>query len=103
MKLPAAVRIGPYPCKITRIGPDADVFGTFDSDTFGIEMAPEGSFSSEVQEAATLIHEMVHGIVRIYKIKVPDEEALVEILDTALVQILRDNKTLFRSILKALK
>jgi hypothetical protein len=33
----------------------------------------------------------------------PDDEATVRKLETALAQILKDNKTLFRTILKALK
>ena len=45
------------------------------------------------------------GVVadNIYKIKVPDEEGLVEILDTALAQVLKDNKTMWRTLLRALK
>lgn len=100
MKLPASVRIAGYKCKIARKALDGD-FGTFDYNTNEIEI--EESIDSDALEASTLIHEMVHGIIHVYKIKVPDEESLVEILETALVQVLRDNKTLFRAILKALK
>jgi len=100
MKLPAAIRIGPYQCKIVRKPLDGD-FGAFDSNTNEIEI--DNAIASDALEASTVIHETVHGIIHIYKIKVPDEEGLVEILETALLQVLKDNKTLFRAILKALK
>lgn len=99
MKLPASVRIGPYQCRIVRKALDGD-FGAFDSNTNEIEI--DDAIASEALEASTLIHEMIHALIHIYKIKVPDEEGLVEILETALLQVLKDNKTLFRAILKAL-
>lgn len=102
MNLPASIRIGPYPCKVIRSSPESEDFGTFDTTTYEIEIAESG-FSSEAQEAATVIHEIIHAIIHIYKIKVPDEEGLVEILDTALAQVLKDNKTMWRTLLKALK
>lgn len=101
MKLPAAIRIGPYPCKVTRAA--GDDYGAFDYHTYEISLADEAAFSSQAQEAGTLIHEMIHGVMHIYKIKVADEEALVEVLETAITQLLKDNKTLFRAILMALK
>jgi hypothetical protein len=106
MKLPASARIAGYKCKITRadliVNGEGD-YGTFDYNTNEIEIARETDFASEEQEASTLLHEIIHGVLGIYKIKVPDEEEMVEKLETALIQVLRDNKTLFRAILKALK
>ena len=99
MKLPGSVRIGPYKCAIVRKPLDGD-FGAFDSNTNDIEI--DDAIASDALEASTLLHEIVHGVISIYRIKVPDEESLVEILETALLQVLKDNKTLFRAILKAL-
>ena len=61
MKLPASIRIGPYPCKVIRSSPESEDFGTFDTTTYEIEIAESG-FSSEAQEAATVIHEIIHAI-----------------------------------------
>lgn len=106
MKLPASIRIGPYKCKVSRpkLEYDAEGFanwGTFDTDTYEIEIADSDSFKDEALIASTTIHEMVHGINCIYGL--PDDEATVRKMETALVQVLKDNKTLFRQILKALK
>lgn len=108
MKLPAAIRIGPYRCKVKRTSLDYDPegyadWGTFDTDTYEIEIAESEKFSDETLIASTVIHEMVHGIIRIYGIAVPDEEDLARKLETALVQVLKDNKTMWRTIMKALK
>lgn len=100
MKLPATVRIGPYKCSVIRKTLDGD-FGSFDSTTNEIEI--DDAIASDALEASTLLHEIVHGIIHVYKIKVPDEEGLVEILETALLQVLKDNKTAIRAILSALK
>jgi hypothetical protein len=106
MKLPATIRIGPYRCKVTRHRPEYDAegfaaWGTFDTDTFEIEIAESDCFNDETLIASTVLHEMIHGINMIYGL--PDDEATVRKLETALAQILKDNKTLFRTILKALK
>ena len=106
MKLPASIRIGPYRCKVTRHRPEYDAegfaaWGTFDTDTFEIEIAESEHFKDEALIASTVIHEMIHGINLIYGL--PDDEASVRKMETALVQVLKDNKTLFRSVLKALK
>lgn len=106
MKLPAAIRIGPYRCKVSRprLEYDAEGFanwGTFDTDTYEIEIADSGDFKDEALIASTVIHEIVHGINCIYGL--PDDEATVRKMETALVQVLKDNKTLIRSLLKAFK
>lgn len=106
MKLPAFIRIGPYKCKVTRHNPEYDAdgyaaWGTFDTDTFEIEIAESERFKDEALIASTVIHEIVHGINHIYGL--PDDEPTVRKLETALVQVLKDNKTLIRSLLKALK
>ncbi len=107
MKLPVSARIGPYKCKITRVESlvvDGDkCFGSFDYNRHEIAITGEAEFSSDALEASALVHELMHALLHIYKIKVPDEEAMVEILETALIQLLKDNKTLIRSVLKALK
>lgn len=107
MKLPASVRIGPYQCRIVRkenLTVDGDgCFGSFDYNTHEIELAAETDFASEALEASALLHESIHGILHVYKIKLPDEEDIVEKLETALLQFFKDNKTAVRTILKALK
>tara|TARA_R110000868_G_scaffold51977_1_gene164559 strand:- start:78 stop:380 length:303 start_codon:yes stop_codon:yes gene_type:complete len=100
MKLPKHVRVAGYNCNIVRAPLDGD-FGAFDANTNTIEI--DDAISSDALEASTVLHETVHAIMHIYRIKVPDEEALAEILETALLQFLKDNKTLVRAILKALK
>lgn len=100
MKLPKHVRVAGYNCNVSRKPLDGD-FGTFDYNDHEIEI--EETIPSDALVASTLLHEIIHAIIHIYRIKVPDEEALVEILETSLLQVLKDNKTLFRAILKALK
>ena len=106
MKLPKSIKVAGYNCKVTRgdiiVDGEGD-FGTFDYNTYGIELAQEKDFDSEEQEASTFVHEWLHAILHIYKIKVADEEDMVERLETAIFQIFKDNKTAVRSLLKALK
>jgi hypothetical protein len=106
MKLPAKIRISGYDCKIVRSRKLLDedgLYGLFDPNENVITLAEPDQFASELMEAATILHEWLHGMVARYNIKVPDEEGLVEALEAALVQGLRDNKTFARSIIKALK
>jgi hypothetical protein len=106
MKLPAKIRIAGYDCKIVRSRELLDVdgnFGVFEQDRHTITIAEPDQFDSELLEAGTVIHEWVHAMLALYNVKVPDEEALVEALEAALVQGLRDNKTFVRTLLKALK
>jgi uncharacterized UPF0160 family protein len=106
MKLPAKLRISGYDCRIFRSAEVWDVdgqFGEFDPNQHTIRIAESEQFSSELLEAGTIIHEALHAIIALYNIKAPDEEALVEMLETAFVQLFRDNKTFIRGLLKALK
>lgn len=106
MKLPAKVRIAGYDCKIVRSRDVLDTdgqYGGFDPNEHAISLAEPDQFANEQLEAGTAIHELVHAMLALYNVKSPDEESLVEMLETALVQVLRDNKTLIRAILKALK
>lgn len=106
MKLPQKLRISGYDCKLVRSRELLDtegLYGEFDPNNHVIRIAEADQFSTELLEAGTVIHEMLHAMVALYNIKTPDEEALVEMLEAALVQVLRQNKTFIRSLLKALK
>lgn len=103
MKLPAKVRIAGYDCKITRTKLEydengEDAWGSFDTDKYEIELADS---DDDFLVASTLVHEIEHAINHIYGL--PDDEAVVRKRETALVQLLRDNKTLFRTLLKVFK
>jgi|JI10StandDraft_1071094.scaffolds.fasta_scaffold1920554_2 hypothetical protein len=105
MKLPKSLRIAGYDCKVSRadliVDGEGD-YGTFNYNSNEIQMAQEKDFESEEQEASTFLHEWLHGILSIYRIKVPDEEDMVERLETALFQMFKDNKTTIRSLLKTI-
>jgi hypothetical protein len=106
MKLPAKIRVSGYDCKIIRSRAVLEVdglFGMFDPNEHTMTVAEPDQFPSELMEAGTVIHEWLHAMIALYNIKVPDEEALVEALEAALVQGLRDNKTFARSLIRALK
>jgi hypothetical protein len=106
MKLPAKIRVNGYDCRFVRDRAVYDVdglFGDFDPNKNTIRIAEPDQFADEIMEAGTVIHEWVHAMVALSNIKVSDEEALVEALEAALVQGLRDNKTFARSIIRALK
>jgi hypothetical protein len=106
MKLPAKIRVNGYDCRFVRdrsLLDDGGMFGEYSDNERVIRMAESDQFPDEIMEVGTVIHEWLHAMIGIYNIKVPDEEALVEALEAALVQGLRDNKTFARSILKALK
>lgn len=107
MKLPPTVKIGPYSGKVTRrekLVVDGDeCFGSSDLNSLEIEIATSEEFASEALEASTFLHEALHLLLHVHKINVPDEEDTVGRLEITLLQFLKDNKTLMRSILKALK
>lgn len=106
MKLPAKIRVNGYDCRFIRSREMLDaegLFGEWDGNGHLIRIAESDQFPNEVMEAGTVIHEWLHAMIALYNIKVPDEEALVEALEAALVQGLRDNKTFARSIIRALK
>lgn len=106
MKFPAKIRLAGYDCRIVRSRDVLDVdgnLGDYDADRNTIRLAEPDQFESEQEEAGTAAHEWVHGMVARFNIRVPDEEALVENLEAALVQSLRDNKSFIRALMKALK
>lgn len=106
MKLPAKIRVNGYDCKFVRDRGVWDVdgqFGEFLPNEHTIRIAESDQFANELLEAGTVIHEWLHAMIALYNIKVPDEECLVEALEAALVQGLRDNKTFVRSIVRSLK
>lgn len=106
MKLPAKIRIAGYDCKVVRsreLWENDGSFGEWCPNEHMIRLAESDQFANEVMEAGTVIHEWLHAMIALYNIKVEDEEALVEALESAMVQGLRDNKTFVRAILKALK
>ena len=106
MKLPNKIRVNGYDCKFVRdpaVWDEDGQFGEFDPNKHLIRIAESSQFASEIMEAGTVIHEWLHAMIALYNIKVPDEEWLVEALEAALVQGLRDNKTFARSIIRALK
>lgn len=97
-----SVRIGPHRYKleiVSKVGED-DNWGQYYSDEQKIELSDKLSGS---KWAEILVHEMVHGIVDNWGIDLPDEEKFVSVFSIGLTQVLKDNPTLFRSILKALK
>lgn len=106
MKLPAKIRVNGYDCRFIRdraVLDDDGLWAYFHSENNSIRIAESEQFPDEIMEAGTVIHEWLHAMIALYNIKVPDEEALVEALEAALVQGLRDNKTFARSIIQALK
>lgn len=104
MKLPSTVRIGPYKFKIVRSNrDDHDEAGYFLSAKREIGVAKPEDFGAEDEEAATVIHELAHAVVDVYWPQIEEDEEIVSRLDPIVTQILRDNKALVRSILKALK
>jgi hypothetical protein len=106
MKLPAKIRLAGYDTKITRSRAVWDVdgsFGDYDANKNTIRLAESDQFEGAQEEAGTAIHEWVHGMVARFNIRVPDEEALVENLESALVQSLRDNQAFILALMKALK
>lgn len=104
MKLPESVRIGPYKFKLIRTNrADHDEAGYFLSGSREIGVAKPEDFGAEDEEAATIIHELSHAVVDVYWPQIEDDEEIASKLDLIITQILRDNKTLVRSILKALK
>lgn len=106
MKLPAKIRVNGYDCRFIRdraILEGDGLWAYFHEDDNTIRIAEADQFPDGLLEVGTVIHEWLHAMIALHKIKVPDEEALVEALEAALVQGLRSNKTFVRSILKALK
>lgn len=47
---------------------------------------------------STLIHEIVHGIIEEYSVKIPEEEKFTEAFSKGLYQVLKDNPELIEYI-----
>jgi hypothetical protein len=105
MKLPATVRVGPFKFKLVRTNADdKNECGYFDATTREIGLAKPEDWVSEDEEASTLIHELGHAIMHVHwRGSELDSEELQEKLELIITQICRDNKSLVRAILKALK
>lgn len=105
MKLPDSVKVGPHTIPIASAPDTLDSFGqyTYDPPTIVIR---EGM--DHTQTADTLLHEILHAIWRdsvldqIMQVKDLDarEEALVRILATQIVQILRENPKVSQFLVK---
>ena len=104
MKLPASARIGPFKFKVVRTNvADDNELGHFDPKARIIAVAKSEDFGAEDEEVSTLIHELGHAVVHVHWRGLEDDEALQEKVELIITQILRDNKTMIRAILKALK
>lgn len=104
MKLPAFVRIGPYKWRTVRTNrEDHNEAGYCDTEKHEIGVAKEGDLASDDEEASVLIHEWIHGIIHVHFPEIEDDESLTQKLELIVMQGFRDNKTLVRAILRALK
>lgn len=104
MKLPAFARIGPFKFRIIRTNrADHNESGYYLADKREIGLAKPEDFGAEDEEASTLIHELAHCVVDVHWPQIEEDEAIVERVELIVAQIFRDNKTLVRAILKALK
>lgn len=106
MKLPTKIRVNGYDCRFVRDRAVLDTDGLwayFHAENNTIRIAESDQFPDGIMEVGTVIHEWLHAMIALHNIKVPDEEALVEALESALVQGLRDNKTFVRTCIRELK
>lgn len=104
MKLPESVRVGPFDITIAEM-PENEInaaYGLFSEEHQAILLRPK--FTSTAQCAETLLHELLHAVWNVQAIDKKDgEERIVTKMSLGLAAVMRDNKELFRSILKALK
>jgi hypothetical protein len=104
MKLPGFLRIGHYRWRLVRSNlADHDEAGYCLTDKHEIGVAKEGDLAGDDEEASTLVHEWIHGLIHIHFPEIEDDEALTQKLELIVMQTLRDNKTAVRAILKSLK
>ena len=66
-----------------------------------IQVGSETQKGSELVN--TVIHEMLHGVWDEYVLPKDDEERMVSILANGITGLMRDNKELFRELLRNLK
>jgi hypothetical protein len=103
MKLPDSVRVGPFDILLGELDEKTakKIYGLFSEESQMILLRPK--FASGTQCAETLIHELLHAIWNVQNIGGANEERVVTKMSLGLAQVMRDNKELIRSILKALK
>jgi hypothetical protein len=100
MKLPAAVRIGIHKYKIVK----APIENHGELDDVSLELRLTEHFASDAQEAETVLHETLHALWNQSALQDgDDEERIIYAFSLKLADTMRQNKTLFRAILKALK
>lgn len=102
MKLPTTIRIGGHKFKVVELPADTDLHGECDVASHEFRLAKV--FADDSQAADTILHEIMHGLWdQAHLVEGDSEERVVYVLAGGLIQVIRDNKTLFRQILKALK
>lgn len=103
MKLPPSVRVGPFDILLGQLDEKTakSVYGLFSEESQTILLRP--TFASSSQCAETLIHELLHAVWNVQNIGGTNEERVVTKLSLGLAQVMRDNKDLIRTLLKALK
>ena len=100
MKLPANIRIGIHKYKIVK----AAIENHGELDDAALELRLTEHFASDAQEAETVLHEALHAIWNQCALEDGDnEERIIYAFSLRLADTMRQNKTLFRAILKALK
>lgn len=103
MKLPKRIKIGYQDYTVTFEPQEhlAGNFGHIDYTGRRIRMAHE---QGAHEQAATLLHEILHGVARNFSVPVGDnEEAIVSAFELGLACVMRDNPAVFREIVKALE
>lgn len=77
-----------------------EVYGLITYDKHEIKI--NNSLGDKQHQVQTLLHEVLHGIIREYDVDIKDldEEILVDKLSTALYQLLKDNNELINIIEK---
>jgi len=101
-----SVRIGPHKFELVYVDKvdEDDSWGHYSQGDQAIKLSnallPEGSKWAEI-----LIHEILHGLADQAEMFDEDkiEEKTVKVFAVGVTQVLKDNKTLIRAILKALK
>ena len=99
-----SIRVGPFDVQIVSLTDKErdNNMGTF-SDT-SLTIALRETYSSQQQEAETLLHELLHAIYEIMGIKAKDtEERVVAQMSIGLAGVLRDNPELMTWLIKAMK
>ena len=100
MNIPDKVRIGSFDYKVKLIDEtillgNTACYGRIEFDTHTIEINQKLQDSQGLQQ--TFLHELVHGIVKHFNIKLPqeNEEDIVDKMSCGLHQVIRDNPGIF--------